>query len=141
MSISKSYNKRTGTTYVYEVLENRWDKETGKQVQKRRCIGKIDPVTGDLIPSKRIQKEAAAAASTKTDSPSTPSKTPSVCDSSGTPPLITRLKKDADYLTTMIQSLRSREDSLSLQLQEISSQIQEASTQLEEINTLLQNYS
>lgn len=27
MSISKSYNKQTGVTYVYEVYENYWNKE------------------------------------------------------------------------------------------------------------------
>lgn len=27
MSISKSYNKQNGVTYVYEVYENYWNKE------------------------------------------------------------------------------------------------------------------
>ena len=29
MSISKSYNKNNGVTYVYDVYENYWDKDLG----------------------------------------------------------------------------------------------------------------
>ena len=59
MSISKSFNKNTGTTYVYDVYENYWDKEKKKYVQKRRLIGKIDPETGEIIPT-RSKKRAAS---------------------------------------------------------------------------------
>lgn len=48
MSISRSFNKNTGVTYVYDVYENYWDKEKKKYVQKRRLIGKIDPETGQI---------------------------------------------------------------------------------------------
>lgn len=58
MSISKSFNKRTGITYVYDVYENYWDKEKKKYVQKRRMIGKIDPQTGEIVPTRsRKSKE------------------------------------------------------------------------------------
>ena len=49
MSISKSYNKQNGVTYVYEVIENYWDKEKKQSRSKRKLIGKIDPVTGGKI--------------------------------------------------------------------------------------------
>lgn len=46
-------NKKNGITYVYE-SENYWDK-TKKQSRSRRiCIGKLDPLTGELMPSKRL---------------------------------------------------------------------------------------
>ena len=49
--LSKCYNKRTGITYVYEVLENYWDKELHQARNKRRMVGKIDPVTGEMVPT------------------------------------------------------------------------------------------
>ena len=51
MSISKSYNKQNGVTYVYEVIENYWDKEKKQSRSKRKLIGKIDPVSGEMIPT------------------------------------------------------------------------------------------
>lgn len=50
MSITKSYNKKTNTMYAYETLYV-WDEDKQKKVQKRRCIGKIDPATGKIIPN------------------------------------------------------------------------------------------
>ncbi|MBR2810648.1 MAG: hypothetical protein IKD69_04635 [Solobacterium sp.] len=51
MSISKSYNKQNGVTYVYEVIENYWDKEKKQSRSKRKLIGKIDPLTGQIVPT------------------------------------------------------------------------------------------
>lgn len=56
MSISKSYNKQTGITYVYEVYENHWNKEKKRPESKRRLIGKIDPETGGIVPTARQKK-------------------------------------------------------------------------------------
>lgn len=47
---SRSYNKRMNVWYVYEV-EYVWDEFKQKKVQKRRCIGKIDPATDQVIPN------------------------------------------------------------------------------------------
>lgn len=58
MSISKSYNKQTGVTYVYEVYENYWNKEKKRPESKRRLIGKIDPETGEVVPTSRAKKRA-----------------------------------------------------------------------------------
>lgn len=49
--------KETGYTYVYEVLEEHWDKEKKQMRSKQRCIGKLDPATGEIIPSKRLRKD------------------------------------------------------------------------------------
>lgn len=53
--------KDTGYTYVYEVIEEHWDKEKKQMRSKQRCIGKLDPVTGEIIPSKRLGKHGNAA--------------------------------------------------------------------------------
>lgn len=60
MSISKSYNKNTGITYVYDVYENYWDKKKKKYVQKRKLIGKIDPETGEVVPTRSRKKTTAS---------------------------------------------------------------------------------
>ena len=52
MSITKSYNRRTNTTYAYETSYE-WDEARQKKVQKKHCIGQFDPVTGELIPNGR----------------------------------------------------------------------------------------
>ena len=50
MSITRSYNKHTNTYYAYETTYV-WDEKAQKKVQKKRCIGKIDPVTDEVIPN------------------------------------------------------------------------------------------
>ena len=52
MSITKSYNKYNNTYYAYETSYE-WDESKKKKVQKRRCIGQFDPVTGEVIPNGR----------------------------------------------------------------------------------------
>lgn len=46
----RSYNRRMNVWYVYEV-DYVWDEAKQKKVQKRRCIGKIDPETNQVIPN------------------------------------------------------------------------------------------
>lgn len=55
------HKKPNGTTYVYKVTERYWDKEKKQPRTKQVCIGKLDPETGDLIPSKRLGMHGAAA--------------------------------------------------------------------------------
>ena len=53
-------NKKTGVSYVYESVSY-WDKEKQQSRSKQVCIGKIDPVSGELIPSRRLQPSTSAA--------------------------------------------------------------------------------
>jgi transposase len=46
-------NKRNGVTYVYESV-GYWDKEKKQARNRRKCLGKLDPVTGEIIPSHKI---------------------------------------------------------------------------------------
>jgi hypothetical protein len=50
MAIIKQYHKNTNTTYVYE-SESYWDAEKKQPRSKRRLIGKVDPVTGEIVPT------------------------------------------------------------------------------------------
>lgn len=57
MAIVHVKNKKNGITYVYEST-NYWNKEKKQSRSTRVCIGKLDPVTGEVIPSKRLTSEA-----------------------------------------------------------------------------------
>jgi transposase len=46
------HNKKTGATYVYSVLSY-WDKEKKAPRNKQAYLGKLDPNTGEIIPSAR----------------------------------------------------------------------------------------
>ena len=48
-------NKKTGVTYVYEAVSI-WDKKKKQSRNKQVCVGKLDPVTGEFIPSNRSLK-------------------------------------------------------------------------------------
>lgn len=50
MAIIKQLDKRSGITYVYDSKSYR-DPETKKVRSKRTLIGKLDPETGDIIPT------------------------------------------------------------------------------------------
>lgn len=52
-------NKKTGVSYVYD-SESYWDKEKQQARSKQVCIGKIDPITGEFVPSKRLQARVPA---------------------------------------------------------------------------------
>ena len=49
-NIIKSLDKRTGITYVYKSISY-WDREKKQPRAKRTLIGKIDPETGDMVPT------------------------------------------------------------------------------------------
>ena len=49
-------NKKTGVTYIYEATSF-WDKEKKQARNRQVCIGKLDPITNEFIPSKKRAKE------------------------------------------------------------------------------------
>ena len=62
MSMVKQLDKRSGITYVYESVSY-WDKEKKQPRSKRALIGRLDPTTGEIVPTdgrgkRRAQKEA-----------------------------------------------------------------------------------
>lgn len=50
MSITKSYNKHNGVYYAYDT-QYVWNEKLQKKVQQKKCIGKYDPVTGEIVPN------------------------------------------------------------------------------------------
>jgi transposase len=50
-------NKKSGITYAYESISY-WDKEKKQSRAKRKCIGRVDPETKKIVPTrkKKIQK-------------------------------------------------------------------------------------
>ncbi len=50
MAIIKQYHKDTDTTYVYD-SQSYWDAEKGQSRSKRKLLGKLDPKTGEIIPT------------------------------------------------------------------------------------------
>lgn len=56
-SIIKSLDKRSGITYVYS-SESYWDKEKKAPRNRRTLIGKIDPETGEMVPTSGARRKA-----------------------------------------------------------------------------------
>ena len=50
MAIIKQHDKRSGITYIYESTSY-WDKEKKQPRSKRKLIGKLDPATGEIVPT------------------------------------------------------------------------------------------
>ena len=55
-------NKQTGITYAYESISF-WDKEKKQSRAKRKCIGRVDPGTKQIVPTR---KKGSAAVADKT---------------------------------------------------------------------------
>ena len=62
MSIVKQFDKRSGITYLYDCKSYR-DKVTKKPRSKRSLIGRLDPETGQVIPTDGRMKRAKEKAS------------------------------------------------------------------------------
>jgi len=56
MAIIDQYDKRTGTTYVYE-SKSEWVPELKQSRSKRRLIGRRDPNTGTVVPTQKRRKK------------------------------------------------------------------------------------
>lgn len=50
MAIIKQFDKRSGITYIYDSKSYR-DPETKKVRSKRTLIGRLDPDTGEIVPT------------------------------------------------------------------------------------------
>ena len=64
MAIIHQTNKKTGITYVIE-SESYWDKEKQQPRSHRTIIGKIDPDTGEVVPTKKYNREKKSSSSPK----------------------------------------------------------------------------
>lgn len=74
-SIVYQINKKSGVVYAYESISH-WDKEKQQSRAKRVCIGRVDPETKKIIPTR---KKTTSAVIEKTKRDSVPAKLPSRC--------------------------------------------------------------
>jgi hypothetical protein len=58
MGIVYHTNKTTGITYAYE-NEAYWDKDKKQSRARRKPLGKVDPDTGDIVPTRGYKKKEA----------------------------------------------------------------------------------
>ena len=58
MPVVYQKNKKTGITYVYE-NEAYWDKDKQQSRAKRTLIGRLDPETNEIIPTRQYKKKEA----------------------------------------------------------------------------------
>lgn len=57
MAIITQTDKRSGITYAYET-EYYWDKTKKQSRSKRVCIGKVDPISGKIVPTRGRTKKS-----------------------------------------------------------------------------------
>ena len=60
MAIIDSYNRKRGVIYVYESFSY-WDKELGQPRSRRRLLGRRDPDTGEVLPTRKRNVRRAVA--------------------------------------------------------------------------------
>ncbi len=66
MAIIKQYDKRSGITYAYESYSY-WDPEKKMTRAKRKLIGRVNPETGEIVPTDGRNKKPKALASSDAD--------------------------------------------------------------------------
>ena len=66
MAIIKQHDKRSGITYAYE-SHSYWDPEKKMTRAKRKLIGRIDPETGEIVPTDGRNKKSNTPASSDAD--------------------------------------------------------------------------
>lgn len=66
MAVIKQHDKRSGITYVYE-SHSYWDPEKKMTRAKRKLIGKVDPVTGETVPTDARNKKSSVPSGDNTD--------------------------------------------------------------------------
>lgn len=66
MAIIKQHDKRSGITYAYE-SHSYWDPEKKMTRAKRTLIGRVDPETGEIVPTDGRNKKSKTPASDDAD--------------------------------------------------------------------------
>ena len=111
MSIVKSYSKANDTTYVYE-QDMKWNPVTKRPEGTRRLIGKIDPVSGEIVPTgKRGRK--------KKEKPEVTADPELIEENRKFQSEITSLREQVTKLYTENQTLKKKNSSLERKLRNI----------------------
>ena len=68
MAIVKIHNKARGVTYVYE-SHSYWDKELKQPRSNRKLIGKVDPETGETVPTGKRGRQRKSSSQEQNQAP------------------------------------------------------------------------
>ena len=117
MSITKSYNKQNDTYYAYET-QYVYDETKQRKVQKRRCIGKFDPETKEVISTGKRGRPAKDW----TEAPTSKSK-PKTNTNKALLKRVVSLSSRLEKIQSMIAELTSEFDSVKAEYDEITKQI------------------
>ncbi len=121
MAIIKQYHKDTDTTYVYESTSY-WDPEKKQARSTRKCIGRVDPETGEIIPTgKRGRKKEASDEMVPGDA------------------ISSKLSQELDKAKADILSLKARNAELSEQVSELTKENQQPTSAILKIRSLSNN--
>ena len=104
MGIIKQYDKRSGITYAYE-SHAYWDSEKKMSRAKRTLLGRIDPETGEIVPTDGRNRKK------KEEKPTT---TPSLEDYKEMYEKL--LKKAEESMSKSEEKLKKRRNNLHLKL-------------------------
>ncbi|WP_406038507.1 hypothetical protein [Succinimonas sp.] len=115
----RSYNRRMNVWYVYEV-DYVWDEAKQKKVQRRKCVGKIDPETDQVIPN---GKRGPARVTPGDSSPSA---------AGSLPEPESRVKRAASSLLTG-RKFKAKAQKLSRTLKDLSEQLAVIAQDLDEL--------
>ena len=66
MALIKQYHEDTKTTYVYS-SESYWDPVKKQSRSKRKVVGKIDPDTGEIVPTGKRGRKKKPVPTTEND--------------------------------------------------------------------------
>lgn len=91
MAIIHQHDKRSGITYAYE-SHSYWDKQKQMTRAKRKLIGRVDPETGEIVPTDGRNRKAKAKKENATDYKKLYEKLLKKCESQEA--LIASLKKE-----------------------------------------------
>ena len=124
MAMVKQYHADTDTTYVYS-SEYYWDPEKKQSRSKRRLIGKIDPDTGEIIPTgkKTGRPRRSAAEDPEQDPPLQGSIPGSDQEDSRKDKTIRELKLALDQKDEQIRTLERQNSQYAAQLSKIRRQL------------------
>ena len=95
-------DKRTGIKYAYESISY-WDKEKKQPRSKRKYLGKVDPVSGEIITSRDKKRSIAGNGQGENDTAES---------------AITQLQKELLEKDTQIETLRKELQALTARYEE-----------------------
>lgn len=127
MTFIRQYHKDTDTTYVYS-SESYWDPEKKQSRSKRTVVGKIDPETGEIVPTgKRGRKKKADPGSTGVGADTVSMQLPDPCE---------KTKRTAAAREQEILGLKSENKNLREEISALRAQNRKLKNAIEKINSI-----